>query len=144
MPTNKKPRKKHRPRPLADNPIFRFDAASERNLQLIPHQALDSIRQGEGQESDWHVLAARVNLGATLAYRRFDTPEARDLLDSAQDALRSGWERGERTGRWGFSGPEMTTVGQALNLTDEMQLQCTRIEISAALREVYARAAVYR
>ena len=143
MPGNKKPRKpapRIKPRGLPT--VFRFSAKDERNLQLVPHQSLEAMRRGEGQEPDWHTLAVRLNLGATLAYRLFDTPEARALLDSAQDALRSAWERFEKTQRIGLTGPEMTTIGEALNLTDDMQLRCTRRELSAALAEVFRVAAI--
>ena len=66
-----------------------------------------------------------------------------DLTQAAQRALLSCWERGQRAGKYGFSGPEMTCIGEALTLTDQMQLASSRKELAAALREVFAAAAVY-
>ena len=46
-------------------------------------------------------------------------------------------ERNARTGKWGCSQPEFAAMGQGLNCTDEMQLQCTRRELRDALEAVY-------
>lgn len=142
MAANKKPKKKYKPpvyRPAL--PInMRFDGATELKLQLIPHQYLENLRKGELKEPDWHALASRMNLGNTLAYTYFD--DAKEAMDLACRALRSVWLRFERTGKWGGSGEELGQIGDGLNLTDQMQLNCTRRELDYAMEHVYRVAAV--
>jgi len=141
MAANKKPKKKYRPPAQRILPInMRFDEATELKLQLIPHQYLENLRTGKSEEPEWHALAARMNLGNTLAYTYFE--DARVPMDQACLALKGVWERFERTGRWGGSGEELTRIGDGLNLTDEMQLNCTRRELDYAMEHVYQVAAV--
>jgi hypothetical protein len=133
MASNKRPKKKYRPKVHTELPInIRFGADAELKLQLIPHQYLQNLRQGQGREEEWHAMAARMNLGNTLAYTYFE--DAAQALDDACLALRSVWERFERTDRWGGSGDEL--------VTDEMQLLCTRRELDGAMNHVYEVAAV--
>lgn len=142
MASNRKPRKKYRPDPLRGKlPInIRFGADAEIKLQLIPHQFLEQLRTGGFEEHMWHAMAARMNLGNTLAYTYFH--DAREAMDAACRALKSVWERFERTGKWGATGEEFGQLGDGLNLTDDMQKQCTRRELDSAMEHVYRVAAV--
>lgn len=141
MAGNKKPKKKHRPKAARVLPInIRFNSDTELKLQLIPHQFLEHLRTGGFEEHMWHAMAARMNLGNTLAYTYFE--DAKEAMDKACRALKSVWERHERTGKWGGSGEELGQLGIGLNLTDDMQKRCTRRELDGAMEHVYRVAAV--
>ncbi len=53
------------------------------------------------------------------------------------DALHAIHVRHARLGRWGASGPELTALGVALVMVDEMQLMHPRVELLDALRAVH-------
>lgn len=145
MAKNKKPAKKYVRRFVPAVPMhFRFSKENDMKLKLIPHQFLEKFRDGTAVESDWHALASRLNLGNTLAYTHFEGQEEKTAMDSALLALRSVWDRHTRLGKWGVSGEEFGQIGLGLTLTDDMQDQCTRIELDSAMNHVYRSAAVER
>lgn len=115
--------------------VFRFSGKNEFDLQHIPHQTLERFRDGTATEPNWHVLAARLNLGRVLADTHF--VDASPAMVAAQDALVAVHARAERLGTWGCSQPEFQAMGEGLNLTDAMQVQCTRRELSAAFVKIY-------
>lgn len=131
MPVSKKPRRKHRPAPYRLPTTIRYSAADETQLQLVPHIALDLFRSGRATEGDWHTLACRVSWGSVLA--SWHHPEAVDVAQAGVVAMRSAFARHGRTQRWGFSGEELTSVGAALVLVDDMQHAHTRRELVEAL-----------
>lgn len=126
---------KYRPRQAILPVVFRFDGNNERNLQLIPHQMLEEMRQGQGTEEGWHTMAARLNLGFVLARDLFDA-EATAVMAKALDALKAVYARNERTQQWGTTGEEFFAMGEGLNLTDSMQLKCTRRELQTAIANI--------
>ncbi len=144
MPASKKPRKKYRPPGIKVRPLsIRFDKDVELKLQLIPHDALAKFKAGTQQEPDWHTIAARINLGATLAHHHFGAgDDAHQAMNHALESLRTSWERYQRLGRIGLTGEEYNHLALGLSLTDEMQLQCTRRELDAAMVEVFKQAAI--
>lgn len=143
MAKNKKPKKTYRPRNVPTlPPLFRFDTDTEIKLQLIPHQMLESMRNGTAVEDDWHSMAARLNLGTTLAFDEFEGQEIRDAMNAAMDALKSVWDRYKRLGKLGTTGEEWQALSLGLNLTDDMQKSCTRLELTRAMGKVFRQAAV--
>lgn len=140
MPKSAKPRRKYRPAVLRSTPInMRFGQSTETKLQLIPHDSLANFKAGRQVESDWHTLAARVNLGSVLAGEHF--PDAGPVIEPALEALRTSWERFGRLGRMGMTGEEYNAIATALVLIDEMQLKCTRRELDEAMTKVFKEAA---
>ncbi len=130
-----KKRSKYRPRDPVIPVVLRFGAREERNLQLIPHQYLAEFREGRGSEKGWHTLAARLNHGFVLARDNFDG-DAVAVMSKALDALRAVYDRHQRLKTWGATGEEFFAMGDGLNLTDKMQLKCTRRELDAALKKI--------
>lgn len=128
-------RSRYRPRQAILPVVFRFDGNNERNLQLIPHQMLEELRHGQGTEEGWHTMAARLNLGFVLARDHFNE-EAQAVMAQALDALRAVYARHERTQQWGTTGEEFFAMGEGLNLTDTMQLKCTRRELQQAIENI--------
>lgn len=115
--------------------VFRFNADNERNLQLIPQDLLAAMRDGRGTEEGWHSLAARLNMGMVLASDHFDTDDVA-MMDAALDALTSVYNRHQAIQQWGTTGEEFFAMGNGLNLTDAMQLKCTRRELQDAINKI--------
>lgn len=117
--------------------VYRFNREAEINLQLIPHQELESLRTGNGSEQSFHTLAARLNVGLVCFQRYWkDDLENIKSMDDALNALVAVRNRFERTGKWGVSGDELKNIGTGLNLTDEAQLNLTRRDFGAAMEYV--------
>ncbi len=120
-------RSKYRPKPVRVLPkIFRHDKESEIALQLVPHQELEKFKTGEADEYTWNTVCFRLNWGYVMSGDHFDSVEARELMEQSLKAIRSVKDRHERTSKWGTTGEEFNIIGQALNLTDDMQINTTR------------------
>ena len=92
MAGNKKPQKKYKPKPVRVLPInMRFGTQAETNLQLVPHDCLAKFKAGQQEETDWHTIAARVNLGSVLAKDHFT--DAEEYMKHALEALLTSYER---------------------------------------------------
>lgn len=128
MPKSKKPRKAYKRKYVEGQlPItIRHTNASDTMLQMIPHSDLERLRDGTADDYVVNTLTFRLNWGYVMAGEYFDTPEARACTEAGLAAIRAVKERHERLGKWGCSGPEFVAMGEALNLTDEMQAQTTR------------------
>jgi hypothetical protein len=95
-------------------------------LQLVPHQELEKFKTGEADEITWNTVCFRLNWGYVMSGDHFDSVEARELMEQSLKAIRSVKDRHERTSKWGTTGEEFNIIGQALNLTDDMQMNTTR------------------
>lgn len=140
MAGNKKPRKAHRPKPAQLPVAYRFSSDDERTLQLIPHQELERLRTGEADESCWHTITCRLNIGMTLA-RRLYSADAVVTMAHALDAVCDVRDRFKRVAKWGLSGDEAKRIGAGLVLTDEMQKASTRRQMRDAINYVMKAAA---
>lgn len=120
-------RSKHRPKPVPVLPkIFRHSREADIDLQLVPHQELEKFKTGEADEYTWNTVCFRLNWGYVMSGDHFDSVEARELMERSLAAIKSVKARQEKTGRWGTTGDEFNIIGQALNLTDDMQMNTTR------------------
>lgn len=107
--------------------LLRFNRSIETTLQLVGHQHLDKIRDGDGDRLVWQTLAYRINVGVALAANHYG--EHDDLRDALADAVRALCEVGKRytrVGKFGCSGDEYRAIGRGLDLTDELQKATTR------------------
>jgi len=95
-------------------------------LQLVPHQELEKFKTGEADPVTWNTVCFRLNWGYVMSGDHFDSVEARELMEQSLKAIRSVKDRHDRTGKWGTTGEEFNIIGQALNLTDDMQMNTTR------------------
>ena len=140
MATNKKTRKKYRPKIIPGQlpPNIRHSDEADQMLQMVPHAELDKFREGTADKYTINTLAFRLNWGYVMAGEHFDTPEARAAMIEGLDAIKSVKERLDRTGQYGASQLEFQAIGVALGLTDEMQKMSTRREQRDSLRAVYA------
>ena len=127
-------RSKYRPKPAVLPKMFRHSKEADINLQLVPHQELEKFKTGEADECTWNTVCFRLNWGYVMSGDHFDSVEARELMEQSLKAIRSVKTRHEKTGRWGTTGEEFNIIGQALNLTDEMQMNTTRKQQDQSLQ----------
>ena len=136
MPSSSKPRKKGRsaglskPQLVAQNPLIRHDAELERRMQLVPHLSLARFRMGDADEGDYHTIALRVHVGYMLALWHY--PKATSFIEEVADVLVKCQEIGDATGFWSLNPDAADQVGHALVLTDEMQKECTKVQVAQA------------
>jgi hypothetical protein len=143
MSQQKKPRnKKYKPQPRRIPVLFRFGSEDERDMQMYPHAELLKLRTGNADESTWHCLTARLNIGQTVAYKSKQSDEVKAAFHAALDAMRSIFRRHESTGKWGATGDEMAVIGEGLVLTDDLQKTSTRRLLRDATELVYREAGV--
>lgn len=136
MPRSTKPRKKYRPRYAEGTlPItIRHSRAADTALQLVPHSELEKLRDGTADEVTVNTLAFRLDWGYVMAGEVFDTPEARTITERGLAAMKSVKARFKRLGKYGTTGDEFAAMGEALNVTNDMQLKATRREQLEAVR----------
>lgn len=142
MAGNKKPRKPHQRKPRQLSIMFGLDAEHARMLQLRAHADLAKLRIGLAGEEEWNTLTCRLNIGLQLAHNHYNV-NAEGLLQKALAAMKAIHERQARLAKYGATGDELTTIGDALVLTDDMQKGCTRRELRDAIDHVFKVAAVY-
>lgn len=136
-------KKKRHPKPVTIPIMYRFSPEIETKLQLIPHQELDALLRGVANETAFHTLAARINVGSiAMRWHWPDNELAVATMDAALAALVNLGERGHRVGKWGVSGDEFKAIGAGLNLTDEAQKNLTRRQFNDVLQHVFKVAAV--
>lgn len=136
MPSSKKPRKAYRPKygPGTLPVTIRHSSKADTSLQLVPHTELDKLRDGTADDYTFNTLAFRLNWGYVMAGEVFSEPEPRAITERGLDAIRSVKDRFERLGKYGVTGKEFVAMGDALNVTDEMQQRATRREQREAMR----------
>lgn len=144
MPASKhrKNRPTHKPREKCLPSCYRFSSKAETDLQLVPHIELSKILDGTATEAAWHTLAFRINVGQVVATLYFaDNHALRDAMDAGVIAIAEVGKRFRARGRMGVNGDEFRAIGQALNLTDDLQQACTRRQLLVATLQVNSKAA---
>ena len=139
MPANKKPKKAYRPKyqPGQLPVTIRHSAKADTMLQMVPHEELEKLRNGEADQFTVNTLAFRLNWGYVMAGEIFNNPDVRTVMEASLAAIRSIKDRVDRIGKYGATGEEFRAIGEALNFTDEMQKSATRREQHEALIAVY-------
>lgn len=104
------------------------------DLGLAMHGAIERMRTGHGVESDFHDLAATVNVSLILCERGTGA-EYEQIVKDAQHALMRTLERGRKTGRWGFDGEGYTQITRAVALHEQQIALVPRVECVEAMNE---------
>ena len=140
MPSNKKPRKPKKFVPKTLPLTIRHNAESETALQLAPHSELMKLREGYGDIESWHTIVARLNIGLVAANAVGKEDQAKDIRIGL-DAMLKVQARYDKTGKWGLSGSDLREIGDALVLTDNLQLSLTRKQFAKSIDYVWEHAA---
>lgn len=140
MPSNKKPRKPRKYVPKTLPLTIRHNEESETALQLAPHAELMKLREGYGDEGSWNTIVARLNIGLVAANDNNKEDQAKEIRIGL-DAMLKVQARFDKSGQWGLSGSDLKQVGDALILTDNLQLSLTRKQFAKAIDYVWQHAA---
>lgn len=107
-----------------------------RDLAIGYHSALAAIAQGKGTEDDANTLALAANIALMLVEAGLGIDQL-PTVHAGQDAIVSMMARAKRTGRHGFTGPELKAVQLLLDLHDAQlsDEDCTEAVMIAALDE---------
>jgi hypothetical protein len=106
-------------------------------LELPIRISFEALKNGKGQESDFHDIAAAIN--CTLVRSEAVDPMCEYTAIAARDALMRTWHRWEKTGKWGFDGPALMEVEAGIDLHEQLIRLSTPGQMVTAMREVIRR-----
>lgn len=101
-------------------------------------KAFDNMLGPAASGDSWGILVASLNVAMVLAemgYGRECVPELKLALDGAFRC----WNRGVKTGRWGFDGPAIGAIREALHTHDAQLEHATRADIMLAMETIKER-----
>jgi hypothetical protein len=103
-------------------------------LRMKNHASLEEITKGRANKGHVDIMIVALNMTEALAMVREDLgSDWRTEIRAAQDALFAMAQRGVATGRWLFTGPELTAVNLAMELHDAQLDACTVDEMQKAI-----------
>ena len=103
-------------------------------LKLTNQSAMDAIILGHGTGDHSHTMREAFDMAVCLP--RINPKLGADWLPeltAAKDAAYTAHERGERTGRFLFTGPEMQAIKQGMAVHTQQLEECTVQEMERAL-----------
>jgi hypothetical protein len=93
----------------------------QRDAIVLPvHASLMSIEMGGGNITNRHTIAAFMNIVSMLSKRMQSAPETAGIIERGMYALVASDRRWMDTGKWGFSGPEMIAIREAVSVGDQL------------------------
>lgn len=114
-----------------------FTPAEQSALNLPVRIAFESLRTGKAEESDFHTLAAAVNISMICA-EKID-PLVEQSCVAGRDALMRVHKRHTETGRWGLDGPAFAEIELALQVYEQLVSLLTGGQLKDAMSEVIRR-----
>lgn len=135
-------RGKYRPKPVLLDPLGYVvagvrlfqDAKNEAfKIATINHAAMRSMVQGSGQAVNARELTDAMGVAWCLMVVCGLGLDWTDEITAGQQAVQTMSERGQRTGRWLFTGQEITTVNLALEVHDAQLAACTVAQLEKAI-----------
>jgi len=116
------------------NKIQPFTPEEQAKLTIPARLCFEKLRTGVGQENDFHLLAACINVTMILS-EKIDPLAVKVAID-ARDACMRLWHRFNRTGLLGFDGPGLQDIPPALDLHDQLMALLTPLQVAEAANEV--------
>lgn len=110
------------------------DSANLDKLRMRELSAIESFRIGRACRQDWLALADMLNICETLA-RDGVGPEALEPCLAAQEALGACHDRHKRTGKLGFTGPELQAMRDAYGWHDAQRTNISRSRYEAGIQK---------
>jgi hypothetical protein len=103
-------------------------------LDTKNHSALTDIAQGRGTKAHVDIVIAALNMTEGLYRVRAELgADWSAEIKAGQDAIYEMAKRGKQTGRFVFTGPELTAVNLAMSIHDEQLKICTVAELEKAI-----------
>lgn len=112
-------------------------AADVTRIMVSVRMSYERLKQGDAPASDFERLAAVLNVGLIRA--ESIAPEVVDAMKEAIEALLHCHGLHERHGRWGFTGPGIQAMNEALELYEQILAKSSPNQMEAAVRESYRR-----
>lgn len=128
MPTNKKPRKKHRPRTLYNpielamqntQPVTEYDPSYILKLKLRNHSAMDNLVKGRADKKDINCLIALHNIMEAWYQMGICKPLSDEIL-AGKRAVMEICFRAVTKSKFIATGPEISALNTLMELHDEM------------------------
>jgi hypothetical protein len=105
---------------------------------ITHHMAFARILGGEATAENFVEVATALNLAIVLADWGIGQ-EYVPLINAALAGTARAMERGTRSGKFGFDGPAIKAVQDALDIFAEQLKLATKLEMKAAIAEVHRR-----
>ena len=106
-------------------------------LQTPVRIAFESLRSGKGEETDFHTLAAAVNV--SLIRSESIDQLCVETCQRAQDALMSVLARSKRINKWGLDAAGLQDIPPAMDLHEQLLELSTPHQMQQAMRETLRR-----
>jgi hypothetical protein len=119
------------------NKIEPFTGDEQAQINTPVRIAFEMMRTGNGVEDHFQTLAGSINVTMVLA-EKID-PLCEKTAIAARDALVRCIERHKKTGKWGFDGPALTEILDAIDLHEQLIANQTPLQIQVAMKEVIRR-----
>jgi hypothetical protein len=114
-----------------------FTSEELMRLELPIRMSFEALKNGNGQESDFHDIDAAIN--CTIVRSEDVAPMCEHTAIAARDALMRAWDRHQATGKWGFDGPGLREVEAGIDLHEQLIRLSTPGQMVNAMREVIKR-----
>jgi hypothetical protein len=145
MPSNKKPRKKYKPRPVIADPVAfvvggmqQITPENTLRLKLINHGSMKALTDGSATKTEWDYICTALNVTVVMAEMGLGD----DYMDDIKAAMLAHAQCGKRLyqgGRLGYTGEQLTAVNKALEIHDAQIDIATVAELEKAHMEVQKR-----
>ena len=109
-------------------------------IAMLALSALESITTGHGTDDHVAGIALAVNMTSSLIRQGIGV-EATEIVERAQTALLSADARCFKTGKWGFTGQELTAIRDLLDVHERLIAASSQLEIRRALEDIRERTA---
>jgi len=145
MKTKKPRNKKYIPKGSTNNVLAIFGGmgsahhAHLRKNQVKTHAAMTNLAQGRGTLDDWKRIAGVLNIANVMSEQGIGA-EFTAALAAAQDAmLKVGKRAVQNAGRFVFTGPELQSLNEALEIHDAQLENSRAVDVDRAADEVMRR-----
>ena len=107
------------------------------SVVLPVREAFERMRVGNAKDGDFDTMAAALNV-ALIRAERID-PICVDMVKRSLDALMRTRGRFETHGVWGFDGPALSEIPEAIEFYDQLIELSTPVQMMGAMRETNKR-----
>jgi hypothetical protein len=112
-------------------------AADVTRIMVSARMSYERLKQGDAPASDFERLAAVLNVG--LIRGESIGAEVVEAMKLAMEAILECHSLHQRHGRWGFTGPGIQAMNEALELYEQILGASSPNQMEAAVKESYRR-----
>lgn len=124
----------------------KMTAHSSIELKMFNWKAFENMKMGHGSDNALELVVSALNIALALCEMGFGEEWIPTINLALSWAFRAK-VRGDRTGKWGFDGPAIKAITDALEVHDLQMEHASKAELLAAIdivRERVAEGNVYR